>query len=292
VGRRFADLKSTTDICAGDCYVPPDEQNGTVSFGSIVASQDQLSNISVNSPIPPHRLSKHQFVYVLMTSIFVTCLIIADVIGVKLFEIKLPFKILGYDAIEHTCGMITFPVTFLLGDIINEYYGPRAAKDTIYIGLAMSILVFVVMNVAQMLPFLQKPFNVTPEAFNMIFGSSKLMYLASMIAYLLGQLSDIWLFGIIKRLTKGKFLWLRATGSTIISQMLDSFVVSYIAFSFGKSITNQTPASLSEVINIAVTGYGLKFVIAAALTPFIYLLRDILNKQFGLEPLPPDYKDE
>lgn len=111
-------------------------------------------------------------------------------------------------------------------------------------------------------------------------------------AYLLGQLSDIWLFGIIKRLTKGKFLWLRATGSTIISQMLDSFVVSYIAFSFGKSITNQTPASLSEVINIAVTGYGLKFVIAAALTPFIYLLRDILNKQFGLEPLPPDYKDE
>lgn len=201
VGRRFANLKSTTDICAGDCNVPPDEQNGTASFGSIVASQDQLSNISVNSLIPPHRLSKHQFVYVLMTSIFVTCLIIADVIGVKLFEIKLPFKILGYDAIEHTCGMITFPVTFLLGDIINEYYGPRAAKDTIYIGLAMSILVFVVMNVAQMLPFLQKPFNgechcllllkrltyllllytVTPEAFDMIFGSSKLMYLASMM---------------------------------------------------------------------------------------------------------------
>lgn len=150
----------------------------------------------------PHRLSVHQFVYVVLTSIFVTCLIVADVIGVKIFELNLPFKILGHSTIEHTCGMLTFPITFLLGDIINEYYGPKAAKDTIYIGLGMSILVFVVMNLAQALPYLNKPFNgsfhcfsrffhdlitsyffpsVTPEAFNMIFGSAKLMYVASIM---------------------------------------------------------------------------------------------------------------
>lgn len=109
--------------------------------------------------VPPHTLSIQQFVYVIMTSIFVTCLIIADVIGVKIFELKLPFPIFGHTSIEHTCGMITFPVTFLLGDVINEYYGPRAAKNTIYIGLGMSILVFLVMNIAQALPYLQKPFN-------------------------------------------------------------------------------------------------------------------------------------
>jgi hypothetical protein len=71
---------------------------------------------------PPYTLSKQQFLYVVLTSIFITCLIVADVIGVKLFEFKLPFKIFGFDSVEHTCGMITFPITFLLGDIINEYY--------------------------------------------------------------------------------------------------------------------------------------------------------------------------
>lgn len=107
----------------------------------------------------PHNLTPQQFVYVTLTSIFITCLIIADVIGVKIFELQLPFKIFGHSTIEHTCGMITFPVTFLLGDIINEYYGPQAAKQTTYMGLGMSILVFVVMNIAQSLPFLKKPFN-------------------------------------------------------------------------------------------------------------------------------------
>lgn len=102
----------------------------------------------------------------------------------------------------------------------------------------------------------------------------------------------MWLFGLIKKLTNGKLLWLRATGSTVISQMLDSFVVSYIAFSFGKSVTNQTPASLREVMNIAITGYGLKFVIAAAITPMIYVIRNFLHKKFGFEPLPADYQDE
>eukprot|EP01031_Cornospumella_fuschlensis_P033552 gene33552-40591_t len=241
---------------------------------------------------PPHRLSVHQFVYMVLTATFVTCLIVADVIGVKIFEIKLPFPILGHTSIEHTCGMLTFPITFLLGDVINEYYGANATKQTVYIGLAMSVLVFMVMNLAQALPYLQKPFNVTPEAFNMIFGSAKLMYVASIAAYLVGQLTDIWLFGVIKRLTKGNLLWLRATGSTVISQLLDSFVVTYIAFSFGKTVTNQVPATIKEVLNIAITGYGLKFVIAGLITPILYGIRSVLHNRFGFEPLPVDYKEE
>ena len=156
--------------------------------------------------------------------------------------------------------MLTFPITFLLGDVINEYYGATATKNTVYLGLVMSILVFIIVNIAQALPYLDKGFNVTPEAFNMIFGSAKLMYIASIVAYLVGQLLDIWLFGIIKRVTRGRYvslfyaitsihipatylcntyvnrvyryLWLRATGSTVLSQMMDSFVVSYIAFRY------------------------------------------------------------
>lgn len=133
---------------------------------------------------------------------------------------------------------------------------------------------------------------VTPAAFDMIFGSAKLMYVASIVAYLIGQLSDIWLFGVIKKLTKGNYLWLRATGSTVISQMLDSFVVSYIAFSFGKKVTNQIPATMAEVMNIAITGYGLKFVIAGVITPILYLIRNVLHNRFGFEPLPVDYNED
>jgi uncharacterized integral membrane protein (TIGR00697 family) len=264
----------------------------TEDFENTVIAQDVTPQvIRAASDMPPYSLNKQQFIYVVLTSIFISCLLVADVIGVKLFEFKLPFPILGHSTIEHTCGMLTFPITFLLGDTINEYYGAKATRQTVYIGLAMSILVFGVINLAQVLPYLDKPFNVSRDAFDMIFGSAKLMYIASITAYLIGQLSDIWLFGVIKRFTKGQYLWLRATGSTLVSQMLDSFVVSYVAFSLGKALTGQTPASIPEVFDIAVTGYGLKFFISAVMTPFLYGLRYVMHNYFGLEPLPVDYDE-
>jgi uncharacterized PurR-regulated membrane protein YhhQ (DUF165 family) len=85
---------------------------------------------------------------------------------------------------------------------------------------------------------------------------------------------------------------LRATGSTLISQFIDSFIVSYVAFSFGKTVTNQIPATLKEVFNISITGYGLKFVISLLISPILYLLRNILHNKYGFEPLPIDYEDK
>lgn len=253
-----------------------------------VVSSQQKTSISSSDGQSQYELSPQQSVYVVLTSIFVTCLIIADVIGVKLFEIPLPFEILGHKTVEHTCGMLTFPITFLLGDVINEYYGPKAAKNTVYIGLAMSMLVFLVMNIAQAMPYLDKPFNVTKESFDMIFGSAKLMYIASICAYFVGSLSDIWLFGVIKKATGGKLLWLRAAGSTVISQVLDSFVVSYLAFSVGKELSGQTGATFPEVLNIAATGYGLKFFLSACMIPLLYVLKTILTEKMGLQPLPAE----
>lgn len=160
------------------------------------------------------------------------------------------------------------------------------------------------------MPYLQAPYNVSQESFDMIFGSAKLMYIASISAYLIGStidilsivltshsycvlftswpgsLSDIWLFGVIKKATKGKFLWLRATGSTVISQVLDSFVVSYVAFSLGKTLTGQSAATLPEVFDIAATGYGLKFFLSTCMTPFLYILKGMMSTSFGLVPIP------
>jgi len=264
----------------------------TDNLSSLKSSSQRASFVAKSTEVTtPYDLSPQQLVYVVLTSIFVTCLLVADVIGVKLFEIPLPFEILGHKTVEHTCGMLTFPITFILGDMINEYFGPKAAKNTVYIGLAMSILVFFVMNVAQAMPYLDKPFNVSKESFDAIFGSAKLMYIASVFAYLIGSLSDIWLFGIIKKATKGKLLWLRATGSTVISQILDSFVVSYIAFSLGKSLNGLPPASMNEVLNIAATGYGLKFLLAASLTPMLYVLKNVMTESFGLVAIPVEEEE-
>jgi Putative vitamin uptake transporter len=115
-----------------------------------------------NGLTPPYTMSTPQYIYVVLNSFFLTCLLVADFIGVKIFEIPLPFAIGGFKSIEHTCGMLTFPFTFLISDITTEYYGPSATKRMVYLGLFMSIFVFGVMNVAQALPYLNKPFNVTP----------------------------------------------------------------------------------------------------------------------------------
>jgi len=87
-------------------------------------------------------------------------------VQVKLFDFKLPFALFGHTSVEHTCGMLTFPVTFLLNNIINEYYGADATRWTVYLGLAMSIFVYIVIDIAQMVPYLNAPFNISKIAFD------------------------------------------------------------------------------------------------------------------------------
>ena len=229
----------------------------------------------------PHALSAPQTLYLWLAALFVSSLLVADIVGVKLFRIPLPFTVFGYDAIEHTCGMLTFPVTFLLTDLVNEYYGPRAARRLTYIGFAAAAYVFLILNIAQALPYLDAPYNVSPDEFNAIFGSAKIMYVASLSAYLVGQLSDIAIFGMLKRATGERLIWLRATGSTVISQFIDSFIVSYLAFSLGREIfpdPANPAAPLAAIPAIAVTGYALKFVIAIAITPLVYLGRRLMQR--------------
>jgi queuosine precursor transporter len=236
-----------------------------------------------------------QRVYVWLTGACVACLIIADVVGNKLFRFELPFSIPlpwgdPITGIEHTCGMLTFPVTFILTDLINEYFGRRAARRTTYIALSMGLLAFAVINLAQAMPYLDKPFNVRKEHFDGIFGTAKVMFIASLGAYLVGQICDIFTFGVIKRLTGSRFIWLRATGSTVISQFIDSFVVTFLAFNLLRRLTDAPPdqiVPLSGILPIAITGYLLKFVIAIAVTPLIYLGHGILHRGLGLAPLPP-----
>lgn len=253
---------------------------------------DQLSHAHHN-PHAPHALSKAQLLYVWLMAISIACLIMADLLGVKLFRIPLGFSFTlpwlstPIDAIQHTCGMLTFPLTFLITDLANEYYGKKAARRIVYISFAMGGISFVAMNVALAMPHWNVGFNIDAKSFIDVFGNSRVMFVASLAAYLIGNLADVYMFGFIKRRTGGRLIWLRATGSTVISQFVDSFVVTYIAFNLGRKYfpAGTDPMPFMEVIKTAGTGYTLKFVIALGITPLIYLGRFLIEKQLGLKPI-------
>lgn len=243
-----------------------------------------------------YEFSTPQKVYLWLSSFSLACLLIADIVGVKLFRLPfpgdfsftMPFFSVTYDSVTHTCGMLTFPVTFLITDLLNEYYGKKAARRVVWIGFAMAMFVFVVVNIAQAMPSWDVAFNVKQESFDAIFGSAKVMYVASLMAYLVGNFCDIALFGVFKRLTRGRFIWLRATGSTVVSQMVDSFIVTYLAFGLGRTLFagGGEPMPFAEIIKTAATGYTLKFVIAIGITPIIYLGHRVMRSWFGLTPIP------
>ena len=234
--------------------------------------------------------SPAQRVYVTLAALSVAALLIADIIGVKLFQLDVSYWSGKKWTIVHTCGMLPFPITFLITDLVNEYYGRKAARRIVWLSLAMGLLVYVVVRVSLRMPHLDAPFNVDKDAFAQIFATSQVMYIASLIAYLVGNMCDIAMFGWIKRLTGGRMIWLRATGSTVVSQFIDSFIVTWVAFSVGRRYFGDpggpSPMPFDEVLRTAATGYVLKFVIGIGITPLIYLGRHIIRTRYGLVPLP------
>jgi queuosine precursor transporter len=222
--------------------------------------------------VEPPAFTRAQLLYVWLAAFFSACLILADIIGIKLFQLG---------PVVHTCGMLTFPLTFLITDLVNEYYGKQAARRMTYIAFAMGSFAFAVIFAALRMPYLEAVYNVSPDAFERVFKASQRMYVASLVAYLIGQLFDVWIFGVMKRLTGGKRLWLRAAGSTVVSQMLDSLIVTTLAFGGGQM-------SAGDLLKMAATGYVLKFCLAVAVTPLMYAGREGMSRWFGLAPLPPD----
>ena len=253
-----------------------------------------MSQVSAapQAPAPP-TFSAAQQLYLWLASVYVTSLIVANMIGVKLFRVPLGFEvpmpppIPTMDAVTHTVGMLPFPVTFLLTDLLNEYYGVKAARRVVYLAFAMGGLTFLYLLIARALPTLEGiPGTASDEAFEMIFGSASLMYVASLLAFLFGSLLDIAVFVMFKRMTGNKLVWLRTTGSTLISQLFDSFLVTVLFFRGASLVTGNEPAPWGAVVEIALTGYVLKFVIAVLLTPAIYGGRWAIREWFGLTPLP------
>lgn len=232
--------------------------------------------------------------FLFITAFFVANALIAECIGGKIFSLEkllgiqpADFTIFGQSglAFNLTCGVLLWPLEFIITDIVNEYYGPRAVRRISYIAIALISYAFIMFYAAMKIPpadfwIGSKQDSGIPNmqsAFGGIFGQGMWIILGSLTAFLVSQIVDVTVFHRIKKITGEKWIWLRATGSTLVSQLVDSFIVLFIAFKIGNGWSWQL------VLAICLVNYIYKFTMAILLTPLIYFLERQIEKYVGHE---------
>lgn len=207
--------------------------------------------------------SKKDTVYVILAGLFITNAVVAELIGGKLIYIG-PYLM--------SIGILPWPIVFVTTDLINEYFGEKGVKKLSLITASLIAYVFVLLFFALKIPAVKGANLVTDSQFNGVFGQSMWIIVGSITAFLVSQLIDVTIFHFFKNKTGNKMIWLRSTGSTVISQLFDSFIVLGIAFWMTGKITTEV------YIASAFTGYFVKLIIAILLTPLIYLGHSIIEK--------------
>ena len=239
--------------------------------------------------------SRKTNLFFVLGSIFLTNAILAEIIGVKIFSAE---KTLGFDPVHWsffdeyildfnlTAGAIIWPVVFITTDIINEYFGKKGVQKISFITAGLIAYIFVVISIVTALvpaDFWIEVNSETPTgenfdinyAFNSIFRQGLGIIVGSLTAFLLGQLIDVFVFQKLRAITGANMIWLRATGSTLVSQFIDSFVVLGIAFYiFGNW-------SISQIIAVGLINYVYKFSVAILLTPLLYVGHGLIDKYLG-----------
>lgn len=249
--------------------------------------------------------NKSTRLFVILGGFFIANALIAELMGSKLFSLEaslgqqpLNLRFFGESfSFNLTAGVILWPVVFIMTDIINEYYGPKGVRFLSYFTIVLISYAFVMFFLAIHLApagfWARDYYKGVPDsnlAFAAIFGQSQAIIIASLIAFLVGQILDVYIFHKIKKWTGEARIWLRATGSTLVSQFVDSFVVLFIAFYIAPRISGNVQAwSFAQVMAICIGNYIYKFVVAVILTPVIYLVHGWIERYLGL-PLARDMK--
>ncbi len=230
-------------------------------------------------PESSYVLSRPQRVYVVCAGIFLAALVIAESIAGKFFvafTLPAPITILGqsFPDVVMTTGVLAFPVTFIVTDVMNEYFGRSGVRFVTMLGVVLVLFLFGILQVA--IPLRTASFSpVSDEAFRTVFGATGRVIFGSVTAFVLGQLLDIALFHRLRRLTGGRHLWLRATGSTFGSQLMDTFIVLTVAFA--------GQLGFGRILAITLFNYGYKLLIAIGITPLIYLAHRLIDGYLGKE---------
>lgn len=235
---------------------------------------------------------KRNRLFVILCGVFITNALLAEIIGVKIFSAEstvglkpAQLNILGFVMdFNLTAGALIWPVVFITTDLINEYFGKPGVKRISYLTALLILYAFLVIFMAIELPPAAWWAQITDAegnvfnmdlAFNRVLGQGLRIIVGSLSAFLIAQLVDVFVFQRLRRATGNRWLWLRATGSTLVSQLVDSFVVLFIAF-YGIFSNDQ-------IIAIGITNYIYKFSVAILLTPVIYLGHSLIDQYLGKE---------
>lgn len=206
--------------------------------------------------------SKKATVYVVLAGIFITNAIVAELIGGKLIDVGPAVM---------SIGILPWPVVFVTTDLINEYFGEKGVRKLSVITACLIAYTFIVLFFAMQIPSSEVS-TISTSQFDAVFGQSQLIIVGSITAFLVSQLIDVSIFHFFKRRTGERKIWLRSTGSTVISQLFDSFIVLGIAFWLPGIMDTKT------FFFSAMTGYSVKLAIAVLMTPMIYLGHNIIEK--------------
>ncbi len=230
--------------------------------------------------------------FLVLAGIFITNVLVAEFIGIKIFSLErtlgldpVNFTIFGKEnmAFNMTAGVLLWPVVFVMTDIINEYYGVKGVRFLSFLSIGLIAYAFLMIFLAiWLIPADFWPASLSDKgipdmnaAFKAIFGQGLNIIFASILAFIIGQFLDAYVFQWLKKKTGEKKVWLRATGSTLLSQFVDSFVVLLVAFYFIAGW------ELSLVLAIGVVNYIYKFLVAILLTPVIYGAHKAIDSYLG-----------
>jgi hypothetical protein len=209
--------------------------------------------------------------YLILTAIFLASLVASNLIFQKFFTWS-PF---GLYTFELSVGILPYPITFIVTDLVSEIYGRRRANQMVFTGFIASVFTLLIVMVADAAPAtIWSP--VSDNTFSQVFGFTFVAVGASMAAYLIAQLVDVQLFHFWKKLTKGKHLWIRNNASTFTSQLVDTLVILLILCALGVIPWDKFTALL-------INGFLFKVLVAAADTPLVYLIVAVFRKQFHLK---------
>lgn len=219
-------------------------------------------------------MTRKDVVFAILGGFFLTNALIAEMIGGKLIYVAPPdFRIGPLGPFEMSVGIIPWPVVFLTTDLINEYFGRRGVRRLTFLAAGMIAYAFLVL--ALTIPIPSTGSGVDQKAFESVFGASRSIIIGSLAAFLFSQLLDVFIFHVLRRRTGKALLWLRATGSTVISQLFDTLIVLYI----GLAIPFEWGAA--KFFSVAATNYSVKLLVAVAMTPLIYLAHWGVERYLG-----------
>lgn len=250
--------------------------------------------------------SKRNLLFIVLAGFFTSNALIAEFIGVKVFSLE---QTLGFESFQLdllgvedlgfnlTAGVLLWPFVFILTDIVNDYFGVKGVRILSILSSVMITYGFLMfymginLDPADFWPTSHIPLGASPEeaaaisakvadydhAYRIVFGQGLWIIIGSLTAFLIGQLLDAYVFKAIKKVTGDKRIWLRATGSTIVSQFIDSYIVLFVAFYLGGNWT------FSMVLAIGTINYLFKFIVAIVLTPLLYLIHGVVQMYLGKE---------